>query len=256
MTLTERSSARLQIGRVVIFMVQIIRLHLAPFLALSLFVVGIPGAVLRYQEDAYPDANMFWDLPVAIPFAAFVIAYSLLEAVITRMIVPDGAGQYTSLARSIEIVIRDIPLLSAIGLISTVLVLIGFFLLIVPGLILGAFLSVLIPVRTIEQTGFVRTFVRGIALTKGHRWAILILLTGSFALQISATLVTNLVMGDPIFAGYSSEQQTGGAAAIIASVLSVSLLSVIGSTGAAVVYCELRRIKDGPGPAALASEFD
>ena len=248
MTLAERSSARLQIGRVVVFMFQIIRLHLVPFLALSLFVVGIPGAVLRYQEDAYPDANILWDLPVAIPFAAFVVAFSLLEAVITRMIVPDGTGQYPSLARSIEIVIRDIPLLSAIGLISSALVLIGFFLLIVPGLIVGVLLSVLIPVRTIEQTGFVTTFTRGIALTKGHRWAILILLIAYFALQISATLVTNLFMGDPIFAGYSGERQTGGAAAIIASVLSVSLLSVIGSTGTAIVYCELRRIKDGPAP--------
>jgi hypothetical protein len=172
------------------------------------------------------------------------------------MIVPDGTGNYPSLAASIQAVINDLPALATIGLISSVVIVLGFLMFVLPGLILGVLLAVLIPVRTIEQTDFVQTCVRSAVLTKGNRWPILGLLIGVIVLEIAGDIAVNIVIGDPVLAGFSEQPSSDGAAAILGSALVATAISVIGATGTAVLYCELRRIKDGPAPRELASEFD
>jgi hypothetical protein len=63
-------------------------------------------------------------------------------------------------------------------------------------------------------------------------------------------------LGDSVFAGFSEETPSIGAAAILGLALVATAVSVIAATGTAVVYSELRRIKDGPAPRELASEFE
>jgi hypothetical protein len=253
-TLTGPAAARLQVTRIVRFTFELIRHNQLRFFALSTIVAG-PAAFLAYNDATYPDANL-WDAPFALPFAAYAVGGALLTAAITRMIVPDGAGHYPSLAQSIGAVVNDLPALGAIGLISNIAILVGFLALVLPGLILGAILAVLIPVRTIEQAGFVRTCARSAILTKGNVWPIVGLLMAVIALEVAGDIVVNIMMGDPPLAGYSGEAQSNGAAAILGSTLVATAISLIGATGTAVLYCELRRIKDGPAPREFASVFD
>jgi hypothetical protein len=250
----EPVASRLHVGRVVRFTLQLVRLHLPRLMILSP-LVAVPAAILRYREGAFPDANL-WDLALALPFAAYTMGAALMTATVTRMIVPDGAGHYPTFGQSIAAVVSDLPALATIGLVSNVLVLLGIFMLVVPGLILGVLLALLIPVRTIEQTNFVRTGVRSAVLTKGNRWAILGLLIAVIVLEIVGDIVVNIVLGDPALAGYSDAVQSNGAAAIVASALITTAVSFLGVTGTAVLYCELRRIVDGPAPRELAAEFD
>jgi hypothetical protein len=236
------------------FTFQLIRLHQLQLLALSP-IVAVPAAMLRYQEGVVPDAT-FWDLPFALPFAAYAVGGTLLTATITRMIVPDGVGRYPSLAGSVQAVVNDLPALAAIGLASTVVIVLAFLLLVVPGLILGVLLAVPVPVRTIERASFVQSCVRSAVLTKGSRRVIFGLLIAIIVLEVAGDVAVNIVTGDAIFAGYSEELRSNGAASILVATLVATAVSVIGATGTAVLYCELRRIKDGPAPTELASEFD
>ena len=204
------------------------------------------------------------------------------------MIVPDGAGHYSSLAKSIRAVLNDVLALATIGLFSNVVILLnilapffiladlggppttdqisnfviglGILALVLPGLVLTVLLAMLVPVRTIEQTNFVQTFVRGAGLTKGNRWPIFGLVIATIVLEVvgnvAVYILVGILAGDPVLALFSEQPPSNGAAAILGAALVATAVSVVGATGTAVLYCELRRINDGPAPRELALEFD
>jgi hypothetical protein len=266
------------------FTFQLIRHNWLRFLGLSA-IVAAPALLLASQEAIYPNAYL-WTHPLALPLAAQIVAATLLTATITRMIVPDSAGHYPSLPKSIQAVLNDVFALVAIGLFSNVVILlnifapilvlndlaptadqirkilvgVGLIALVLPGLFLTVLLAMLVPVRTIEQIDLVGTFVRGAELTRGNRWPIFGLIIATIMLEgvseVAASIAINIVVGDPVLAGFSEETPGNGAAAILGAALVATAVSVVGATGTAVLYCELRRIKDGPAPRELASEFD
>ena len=254
MTIADRNASRLQITRVAVFTFQLIRQNLPGFFALST-MVAIPAGILRYQEDIFPGANI-WDPPIALPLAAYMVSASLLAATIVKTLVPDGDGHFPSLRQGFLAVASDILPLSLIAFISGVAVLAGVFLLVIPGLLLGVILVVVVPVRAVERTSFIRTFARSAILTRGEYWPILGLLIASIVIEVAGNVVVNVMVGDAVFAGYTEDTQSRGTVAIIATAIVDAATSLIGAAGTAVVYCELRRIKDGPGPGELASEFD
>ena len=254
MTIAESKSSRLQMTRVAVFTFQLIRQNLPGVFALST-MVAVPAGILRYQEGVFPDANI-WNPPIALPLAAYMVSASLLAATIVKTLVPDGDGHFPSLKQGLVAVVSDLLPLSLIAFISGVAVLAGVFLLLIPGLLLGVILVVVVPVRAVERTSFIRTFARSAILTRGEYWPILGLLIASIAIEVSGNLVVNVMMGDAVFAGYTEDTRSDGTAAIIATAIIDAATSLIGAAGTAVVYCELRRIKDGPAPRELASEFD
>ena len=254
MTVAETSTSRLKVKRVVGFTFSLIHRNLLTFFLLST-IVAVPAGILRYQESVFPGAAL-WDMPIAVPFATYIVAASLLTAIIARTLVPESGGSYPSLTQSLAAVVRDFIPLVMIALISGLAVVLGLFLLVLPGVILGVILAVVMPVRIIERTRFVQTFVRSAVLTNGDRWPILGLLIASIVIEIAGVLAVNAFMGDPVFAGYSEDVQSGGPAAILSTAIINGATSLITAAGTAVLYCELRRVKDGPAPRELAAEFD
>ena len=200
------------------------------------------------------------------------------------MIVPGSTGRYLSFGESIRAVIADLPALAAIGLFSNVVILLnisapslilnsyvqpptpgqfrnvilgpGFLALMLPGLLLTVLLAILVPVRIIEQTDFVQTFVRGTWLTKGNRWPIFGLMIGTIVLQVTGEAAVYLLIEERGLIAFLEEPPSNGAAAILGQTLVATAVSVLGATVTAVLYAELRRIKDGPAPRELALEFD
>ena len=280
-----RTDSPLQITRVVRMTFQLFRHSWLRLLGLSA-IVAPPAVLLASYEAIYPSPYL-WTLPLALPLAAQIVAATLLTATITRMIVPDSAGHYPSVATSIRAVLNDVLALAAIGVFSNVVILLnisapilvvdnippptpgdfrnivllfGIIALILPGLFLTVLLATLVPVRTIEQTDLVRSFVRGAELTRGNRWPIFGLMIATIVLEgvgeVAVRIAINIVVGDPALAGISEQTPSNGTAAILGAALVATAVSVVGATGTAVLYCELRLIKDGPAPRELATEFD
>ena len=255
MTPAGRSGPILGTGRVVYFTLQILRTNLLPFSSLGLLAAG-SVAVMRYLEAVLPDETMFTSLAMALSVAAYVICDAVLTAAITMAIVPDETGELPPLARCISTVANDLVGLSAIAISSFVLFFAGYTFLVLPGFFVGAMLAVVIPVRILEKRSFVQTFVRSVQLTRGNWWPIFGLLVALSVTVFAGEAFVNVIAGDPIFAGYSGESQSGSAFSIIGSTMVEFVASLVNATATAVVYVELRHIKDGPGPAMLASEFD
>jgi len=121
---------------------------------------------------------------------------------------------------------------------------------------------VVVPARVVEHTDILRSFSRSNELVRGHSWPIFGLLIAFFLLQLALGMVSGA------FSTVSFAPRPAGealAAAANANLEPVHLLStvlmqminwVIGAAGAASIYYELRVIKEGIGPEALAKVFD
>lgn len=123
--------------------------------------------------------------------------------------------------------------------------------------------SVVGPAQVVERTGVFAAFSRSGRLTKHNRWRIF----GLFLLWMIVSVVIQGTLSNLAGAGWAGPQPTPGqdpfaAFAAVAPAYwgVVSLVSImgamVGGAGIANIYYELRRVKEGVGPEALASVFD
>jgi hypothetical protein len=129
----------------------------------------------------------------------------------------------------------------------------GFLLLIVPGAMMAVAWAVAIPALVVERTGVFGAFSRSADLTRGRRWAVFGLLLLYFILsEVVRQVLVNLY--GAVFA--AANQQAALLHQLpVNGVVQVSF-SVIASAGMAAIYYELRAIREGVGPEALAAVFD
>lgn len=140
-----------------------------------------------------------------------------------------------------------LPLI-VLGIISAVLVVLGFVLLIVPGLWLGAVFFLLIPVLVIERVGF-GGLSRSDALTRPYRWPIMGLLV----------LVYIFVLAMNFIAISATESLVASGGILSGMILNATLSAVIGGLDSilvALVYVRLREIREGVNVDQIASVFD
>jgi hypothetical protein len=130
------------------------------------------------------------------------------------------------------------------GLLGVLAADLGFFLLIVPGIVVGLMFSLTVPVVMAERLGPVRSLGRSRALTKGHRWRLL----GLF-LVVLATTATPAMLAAVL----------SGGVPYLTTVLNLAISAVLGSiamVAPAVAYHDLRVAKEGADTAQLARIFE
>jgi hypothetical protein len=127
---------------------------------------------------------------------------------------------------------------------------------VLPGLFIGAIFAVVLPIRSVEGAGVLGSFLRSARLTSGHRWPIFGLLVGFYLLTTAAEISVNLMVGDPALAGFGEVARNNDIAAFGGSILVETCSALIDAVGTAVLYFELRDIKDGLRPEAVAAEFE
>ncbi|MEZ4386911.1 MAG: hypothetical protein R3D98_04930 [Candidatus Krumholzibacteriia bacterium] len=155
-----------------------------------------------------------------------------------------GFGLGDSLARAVS---QLLPLI-LLALVSTFLILAGFMLLLVPGLILQCALYVAVPAMMVEGLGVGAAVRRSFDLTAGYRMRI-------FGLN----LLVGVVVGVPLrivnmVIELAMAQSAPVAAFMITNLLS-GLSSMAGAVAMVVVYFRLREDVDGVGLEQLADVF-
>ena len=143
-----------------------------------------------------------------------------------------------------------------VSILVGLLVGVGFLLLVVPGIIAIAVCAVAIPAAVVEKPGLIGALERSKELTKGYRWRILGVFLLYAIIVFVASAVMNLAIGFGVMA--SGAKLSGGlilGAATIDWVLS-AMMAALNASLAAVMYHDLRVVKDGVGIEELASVFD
>ncbi len=132
-----------------------------------------------------------------------------------------------------------LPLIGA-GVLAGIGIVIGFFLLIVPGLILLTIWSVIAPVIVVERSGAIDAFGRSRALVKGNGWQVfgvivvvyLIVLIAAFVLSAIAIGISDSVAMRALFSLIASTL-TAPIAALSASVIYFNLIALQAAAPAA-----------------------
>lgn len=143
---------------------------------------------------------------------------------------------------------RLLPLL-AVGVLCYVIVVVGFVLLVVPGIYLACALAVAVPAVVAERPGLLGAIRRSFALTKGKR----------FAIFVSFLVFWAVAMGVAILGNFVVPQLTASFAPWLGTVLGLGVNMIFGTlvwTAPGVVYHDLRVAKEGVQTAQLAAIFE
>jgi len=194
--------------------------------AVQTFVATIVGWILQFIGQA-------------------VILYGAFQAMRGRPVVL-GDALRRGFSRFLSLL--AISILVAIGLA------IGFMLLIVPGIILAMRWAVAVPACVVENLGPISSLRRSAELTKGHRWKIfgmtvLILVFFIIAIVIIGTLAGTGVVVVPQGVG------RGLLAAILFVIIS-GIVTAYFNVIAAMIYHDLRTVKEGVNTEEIAAVFD
>jgi hypothetical protein len=129
--------------------------------------------------------------------------------------------------------------LITVALIAAIGIVIGFFLIIVPGLFLITVWSVAAPVVVLEQPGALAALRRSRELVRGNGWQV-----------FGVILVLYIVVGVVSFIIEAAAESAGSGAGIVVRVIVGVLTAPLASLAAAVLYFELR----GPGTSSQAPD--
>jgi hypothetical protein len=250
---------RLEISRVVRQATLLIREYALLFFVLAI-ITALPSALLRYEETLRPPDEVL-SASYLVLVSVFIVSLYLLTAAVAKAALLAQIGQRPSLKSSLEEIARDFFAVAVMALIASFISVSAFilaplyplaFALLIPGFFIDVILSVLIPVRTIERTGIIASFMRSIELTKGHRWPVLGLLVALTMLSMGYEVLIYLVVGDPALIEFEISSRI----AFVCLVAADAAFGIVGAVVSTVLYFELRLIKEGAGLETLASEFD
>ncbi len=183
-----------------------------------------------------------------------VAAAFLLQAALVHGVVADLNGRRPTFQECLSTGMRFILPLLGLALLMGLALMLGFILLIVPGVILGLMWIVAAPVVVVERTGVTAAFSRSARLTKGFKGPIFGLLV-VFAIVSWILSAAILAAGWALTGGITAANVTSWPVAVLTALIG-AIQSLVGSTGIASIYYELRSIKEGAGPESLASVFD
>lgn len=191
-------------------------------------VFGIPGAIAEVATKASEGYSV---LMVSLVVAAVFSAVS--EAAITLAVLRRVKGQ--AVGNDVLSISLDyyVPVLIAL-LLSSLASLLGFMLLILPGIIVVAILFFAIPAIIEEKLGGIKGLERSMALGAGHRFEIFLMIFLYIVVFLGVTLILeSLLSSAPVVAAF-------------ASWLAGGVISAFGTVLAVTSYAQLRALDGDP----------
>ncbi|MBY9063541.1 hypothetical protein K7957_11420 [Sphingomonas yunnanensis] len=249
-TVIGERSASLRLGTVLSRAGQAVRSAPALFFGIGFLLAALPAAMFQLMVLGAGEAGVA--LSIAFGLGWFVL-YLAAQALMMRAAVDRLDDRAEPLRALVEVAAKTALPLLATSLLYGLAVLLGWFALLVPGVIVATMWSLATVVVVAERAGPITAFGRSRALTSGSRWRIfgLFLLVGIFYLLCYAVLglVRTTVFG-------LSAVDTG---ASVGGVIFSAALNTVGlpiwCAIQAALYVELRDAKDGPAGDRLADIF-
>jgi hypothetical protein len=247
------TAGQLDMGRVIQDLFGVLGRNFVTFLILAVILVGLPGLLSGYMQMSLLGQGHLFDWRATLVGFVPALGALILQGTIIYGTVTDLNGKRAALGDCLSIGLRSFLPLLGIGILFGLAVGVGLILLIVPGLMIAMAWCVAVPAYVVEQPPLLESFGRSAELTRGNRWRIFAL----FIVYFVAVIIVEALTG--VF-GMASRIASGGGMPMLQTMVLIPIIAVvnglIGATGAAVLYVELRRIRDGIGPAGLAAVFD
>jgi hypothetical protein len=188
----------------------------------------------------------------------YLVSWFVLQAAVVHGSVASFNGRRASMGDCLATGLKHFVSVVLVGAIVTVAALAATLLLIVPGIIVIVMWFVAIPARVVEHASIGGSLNRSSELTRGYRWSIFgLCIVYFFAFALILLVVSALVgVGLVVTSNEDVLSDIDGPIVFVGNTISTMISSIFLSTLVAAIYYELRQIKEGIGPEALASVFD
>jgi uncharacterized membrane protein len=242
----------ISIGRVLQRGFQTMARNILVFLGASLLLAGLPALAINYfvasgMAGGEPDLAVFGTTYLLLTLLTW-FGTTLLQAALVRASLRDLNGRSVDLAGSLGAALRLVLPMIGLTILSTLGMVAGTMLFIVPGIILYIMWIVAVPALVEERLGVVESLGRSRQLTKGSRWAIFALILLSLVFYVIVAGVSGLfsvnlpLENPPLYAAMTA------AGTVVSSMVLAAMV--------ASLYIELRTVKEGASADSLASIFD
>ena len=261
MAIAEPTMQRFDMERVVKRTFSVVGSNAITLSVLSFLTVVIPFLILVWSASDYAQAaidgrqsSLGTRVFLTVSWFVYLFGLCLQQATVVYGTIAHWNAKPFSLSDCLAAGVSSIFHLVALAVLIVVGLIGGLLLFIVPGLILITMWFVAIPAVIVERKGVFGALSRSRELTNGYRWPIFGLYFAYFVLAFGFTFGVGALTGsDP---GNPSPATGLAPVPLIISTITIMITQTINSTLVASVYYELRQLKDGFGPEALASEFD
>jgi hypothetical protein len=261
---------KLDIARVIQQTFAVLGRNLVTFVVLGLVLRALPTGIvlmftmgmMRTQVEAFKSGNITFTpgyfQAVSMGGLAALITTAILQGALIYVTVQDLSGRPASIGASLATGLRNFLPLLGVTILFALAIAFSAILLIFPAIMLACAWCVALPALVADRTGVFAAFGRSADLTRGNRWSI-------FALGVIAVIVS-VIVGAIVNAITGVSMMGGGNPAVAMehamSPLSIGLQvivstvgSVVGAAAVAVIYVELRQIREGAGPEWLSDIF-
>ena len=219
--------------------------NIVPFGIVALVLVGLSTWVQRLGQQTQLVSDPMEIITTSILTVIVVLAASALtSAVLVFGSFQEMRGQHAPIGEAFG---RGVSLaLPVIGvvIVAGALTMLGFFLLVIPGIIVAMVLYVVIPAAVIERTGVIGSLKRSAFLTRGNRSKLLGLTLLVIIAQGIVNLILWLILGEEII-------NSGLVRWFIDSAVTMIWAVIV-----CVAYHDLRLAKEGVDAREIAKVFD
>jgi hypothetical protein len=231
-----------RVGRVINRTFSVLSRNFLPFFCVTA-ITSLPSLLLLKNPATVDDLSQSWQPMLLGVFLAIVLGV-LSQAIVLYGAFQDMRGRPVNLLESFQVGLHRFFPIIGLAIVMTVLGMIGFMLLIIPGLILFTMWAVATPACVVEQLGPLRSMARSSQLTKGHRWKIFGLVLLLFAANFVVTILLDAVLG------------AVGGVSFIGGLIWNGIWGAYYAIAAVVTYHELRVAKEGIDIEQIATVFD
>lgn len=235
------------------FLILVVPLAVIPALVSGFLMSGLLTATgqLKPATASNPTQvleSLGWLLVIYIPLG--LILQPLFESSVAWTVWAGEAGEQPNASSALRAAGRQLGWVILAGFLRSLLIVVGWILLIVPGIMVWLAFCLTLPVCVAEKRNAIEAMNRSRDLTRGHRWSLFLL----FAVLVVVAVI-------PSFVATAVGTLAALAAPGVGVAIRVGLNAIVGgfsatliAAGIGCVYVELRTLKEGGG-ARVAEVF-
>lgn len=243
------------LGRVIQRTFTSISRNAAIFFGAAVVLVGAPSAISVIGQGTMMStmsATSF--LFIAVGTVLYFIGLFVLQGMVVKAAVNGFNGKTTAFRDAFDVGVQAFLPLLGLAIIAGLGMMLGYMLLIVPGVILSVLWAVAAPAVVVEKRGVFESLQRSRDLTRGLRWQVF----GLLVIYVVLSWIIGAAIGGLSLAlGGSFWDASPNLWLNLITGPVVNVLSgVVASAGVASLFYELRTAKEGAAPDELAAVFD
>lgn len=221
-------------------------------------IIVVPQILIRLSGLLYTnlishsfDSDSFFRIYLYLPFIMliYLLIFSISSSAVTVAISSRYLGKEITIVRAYKIAFRRLGVLLGAWIVAVILIFLGYFLFVIPGIILMILFSLLTPVVMLESLTASQSRKRARELIKGHCWKAFWLLVIYYALYYAIYYGLCFLAG--LFSGFIMNFPYSTIAQLINAVLSI-VTAPIPAIIIILVYYNQRIRKEGFDLALLA----